>query len=184
MPNKWSEVFSIQVENARWLIDRETARIEGIHERASYLLGFTGVILAILPVALTPILDIRLLAVKWIAFVLVGLAAVFLSGGALLSLLAISVKKYSEVPVKGMQLSWVDWSSKLDGNSEADAAQVLADIANALMGRTPQADESAILAIRAQGDVRAQRLKISVWLATAGILALGALFLVLAGSRI
>jgi len=179
--SEWSEVFSAQVENAKWLVDRESTRIDGFHQRSSYLLGFAGVILAILPTTLDPIESIEIGHLKLAAWCLVTAAALTLSIGALFALLTIAVRKSLEVPVKGMQRTYVEWSQQLN---DPDSAQVLADMTNALMGRESTAEASAVLAIRAEGDVRALRLRISVWLTTAGILALGMLFLILVAGRI
>jgi hypothetical protein len=177
----WSEVFGAQVENGRWLLDRESARIDGLHQRASYLLGFTGVILAILPTTLDPIQGTHDLHLRWLAWALVSLAAVSLATGALFSLLTIAIRKTLNLGVKGMQETWVEWSNNLQ---TPDTAQVLANIANALMGRQSTAVDSPVLAIRADGDVRANRLRISVWSSTCGIIVLAILFIVLVASRI
>ena len=179
--SEWSEVFSIQVENARWLIDRESARIDGFHQRASYLLGFSGVILAILPTTLDPIGHVHNLHLRWVAWGLVSLAATALAVSAFFSLLTIAIRRSFNVGIKKMQLNWIEWSTSLE---KPDTAQVLADIANALMGRDATAEKSAVLAIRAEGDVRAFRLRLSVWSSTLGIIALAALFIVLVASRI
>jgi hypothetical protein len=95
--------------------------------------------------------------------------------------LTITIRKSLSLGIKGMQQTWVDWSNHLKA---PETAQVLANIANALMGREPTATDSPLLAIRADGDVRANRLRISVWCSTCGIVMLAALFIVLVGSRI
>jgi hypothetical protein len=179
--DSWSEIFSIQLENAKWLLDRESARIDGFHQRASYLLGFAGVILAILPMTLDPIGKIANEQARWCAWVLVSLSAVLLAVGALFSLLTLTVRKALNLGIKQLQQNWVEWTRELDN---PNAAQVLADLTNAVMGRTSNAQDSALLAVRSEGDVRAIRLRISMWCSTCGVIALAGMFLVLVATTI
>jgi hypothetical protein len=179
--DEWAEVFSAQLENARWLIAREDGRIEGFHQRASYLLGFTGVILAIMPVLLDPIGSMTHGNPRLAAWSLALLAALSLGLGAIFSLITLSVKDHLGVPVKAIQKLWIDWSSE---SLVPQTSQVLADYANALLGRSPTAETSALLAIHAEGDVRGNQLRIATWSSTCGIVALGALFALLLAVRL
>jgi len=180
--DSWSDVFSIQLENARWLIEQERGRIDGFHQRASYFLGFTGVILAILPSVINPVITTRGWFARDICWGLLIAAVLLLALGALYSVKAMGIRSVFEVPVKGMQTRWVEWSSDLP--ESPDSAQVLADYANALFGRGETAKESALLALRAEGDYRATRLRNAVALTLAGISALGLLPIVLMTVRI
>jgi len=180
--DSWSEAFSTHLENARWLIEQERGRIDGLHQRASYFLGFSGVILAILPTAIDPIHNSQNSILRNTCWALLIATVLLLALGALLSVMTMGIRHVLEVPAKGLQSRWVEWSNNLP--EQPETAQILADYANALLGRETNAKESALLALRAEGDVRARHLRYAMWLTVSGMTTLGALLIGLTACRI
>jgi hypothetical protein len=179
--------FAVHAENARWLVDRETNAIESLHQRASTLLGFTGVILAILPSVLVPIqttpgANIRLAA--W-GIALVGTLAFSLSAAASLGVLL--VKSKVDVGIKGIVERWVAVTANgpvtADEGTALAPAQVESDYVNAYFGREATSEKSALLSLRKQHQSKAKWLRRSQWTSVIGILLLGALLATLVGAR-
>jgi hypothetical protein len=178
----WSEAFSIHLENARWFVEQEKGRIDGFHQRASYFLGFSGVVLAILPTIVDPVMNTKGWFLRDSCWTALVISVILLSLGALLSVSTMSIRSVLEVPVRGLQSRWVDWTSELP--EEPDSAQILADYANALFGSRTDATESALLSLRAEGDVRARRLRFATWFTVLGITVLGLMLILLIAARI
>ena len=107
--DEWSDVFSAQVENARWSFIANP--IESmVFISALHIYWDHRCDLANLPTTLDPIQRTYNLHVRWLALALVSLAAASLATGALFSLLTIAIRKTLNVGVKGMQHTWVEWS--------------------------------------------------------------------------
>jgi len=179
--DEWAEVFSSQLHFAQWMIDRESSRVDMFHQRASYLLGFDGVILAILPVVLAPIASTNGGTVRDASWALALLAAVSFVLAVLAAVQTMNIRPVREVPLLAIQRRWVTWSTNLH---MPDAAQVLADQANSLYGSESTTKDSALLAIRAEADVRARQLRIAFWSSAIGVTALGGLFITLMAARV
>lgn len=175
------ETLSLHLENARWLIDEERNRIDGFHQRASYFLGFTGVILAILPVIIDPITSTRNSGLRNAAWALAMTTVILLVGAVFFAVKTMAVRSVLEVPISDLQSRWISWSSALP--NAPDRAQVLSDYVNSLFGREPIPTESALLSLRSESEDRARFLRQSVWLSLGGFVALGSLIIVLMASR-
>ena len=176
-----SEALAVHAENARWLIDRASVRIDSFHQRAATLLGFTGVILAILPSVLDPIARTPGPCLRLSAWIVALVSAVALASGSAASLMVLLIRNQLDVGMDKIVQRWVDTTT---GSFKMIPGQVLSDYANAYFGRAATERASVLLALKAQGDSKASWLRISMWLSAAGIVLLGALLAILVGGRI
>jgi hypothetical protein len=174
-----SDALAVHAENARWLIERETNRIESFHQRAATLLGFTGVILAILPSSLDPIQKVSNQTLKLADWAIALSSATTLAIGAASSLLVILVKKTGDLDYEALVTKWIETSS-----SPLRPGQVQADYVNAYFGRKLTISDSTLLSLGSQGHSKAQALRLAMWSSTAGIVLLGALLATLLANRI
>jgi len=171
----WVDGFSAQLDFAKWMLGREQARIDAFHQRASYLLGIGGVILAILPTIITPISETSGAAVRTIAWILLLAVVTTLGVGISFCVVTLFTKKGRDVPVVAMQKKYVKWASSLSDDQPPDVAQLLADQANALMGLGSSNEDSTLLSIKAEADERGHRLSIAMWSSSSGIVFLAVL---------
>ncbi|MFI5034997.1 MAG: hypothetical protein ACHQFZ_02190 [Acidimicrobiales bacterium] len=178
----WADVFAIYLENARWLVEEARGRTDGLHQRASYILGFSGVVLAILPTFFNTVLSTRGWFIRDVCWILLVVVVILLSCGAVFAARVMFVHEVLEVPATELQSRWVEWTNKTD--KEPFAAQALADYANALFGREANDQASPLLAIMADGDRRAHRLRASMWITVSGIATLALMLIALIIARI
>lgn len=174
--------FAVHAENARWLIDRQSSAIESLHQRAATLLGFSGVILAILPSVLGTIGSTsghRLVLACWATC---AVSAIALAFGAACSLTVILTRLQLDVGTAGIVNRWVNATSK--SPIEMKSVQVQADYVNAYFGRSTDPCQSALMALRDQSQTKAQWLRRSMWSSAVGIILLGALLAMLVAGRV
>ena len=164
-PDTWSEVFAVYLDNVRWMIEETRGRIDGLHQRASYILASTGVILAILPTVIDPVRGTKGWFLRDLCWVSLVAVVVLLAAAAIYSALAMFVHEILEVPGRELQSQWIKWTDDVD--QKPDSSQVIADYANALFGREPTLEASPLLSLMADADKRARLLRMSMWLAVA-----------------
>lgn len=180
-PDPWTDVFAF-LENARWMVDESRTRIDGLHQRASYIMAFTGVILAILPTVIDPVTNTKGWFLRDICWALLIGVVTLLAASAFYSARVMFVHPVMEVPAKELQSQFVNWTNKVDKKPET--AQIVANYANAIFGSGTVEKDSPLLSLIADAHKRALLLRSSMWLALAGLAALALMLLGLIGGRI
>lgn len=111
------------VEQARWLLDYHNRRNDSLGQRAVALLGFTGVVLALVPTALTVPDDLK--TSRWLyASLYATLAALLVTAG--LCLMALGTKRTGAPAISGLRTQLRDHTTgRRTGKAHVDLAESL-----------------------------------------------------------
>ncbi|MBU6246066.1 MAG: hypothetical protein KGP12_12700 [Actinomycetales bacterium] len=158
------------IDQARWLIAYHDARAEAVSQRSVAVLGFTGVVLALLPsaLALPPSLDMNC----WLWIILIG-TIVTLLGAAVLSLKVLWVRE-TGVPSARQTRIWLDEYLK-----DHRRGMVYADVAETFLHSWNLNEDSPVDREKAVADDRAKWFMWSLVVLVIGLVEVGGLVLTL-----
>lgn len=142
------------ISHARWLVELHNKRSEQFGARAVALLGFTGVIVALLASGVDLGQKLQPTFGLWAAL-LVALVALALS--ALFALLTITTRK---VVAPSAQQAHRDWTSYVSGDRRGHA---LSDIAESMLNSQQSEQTNPVLSAKAEADSRATMFRRSLW---------------------
>lgn len=134
------------IAQARWLLDFHNKRSEGLGTRAVALLGFSGVMLALLSRGIDLAYKLKPNALLWVALVTTVVALV---STAVFALKTLSTREVSAPKVAQARTRWEEY---VDGTRRG---MVLADIAETYLNSTKPDGESPISLALQEANERA-----------------------------
>lgn len=162
---------SLFLEQARWLLEWHDRRAQGFHTRAGSLLGFSGVILALLLQAVTRLPHTTSGCAKAVTVGLVTLSVTLLLGTATLALWTL-MPGASSVPEEAQLRRW--WLSYYRNPTPYNGG---AQLAHSFLDQEKSTAQSAVAAAMSAADKRAIRFAWTVRFALAAIVSTGLLAL-------
>lgn len=141
------------IEQARWLIEWHNRRSEAMATRAAGLLGFVGVILALLLQGATSGVEPGVLV-----FIFFGLTVIGLAFCAIHSLRALSPRLVGMPEPQNFRVWWTEYAAQPKGSSSP-----VPKIAESLIRATGDPEESPVMSASQEASDRADCFGLAAW---------------------
>ncbi len=153
------------IEHARWLLEWHNKRSEALTTRAVGLLGFTGVILALLLQGA----GIKTLDPTWVTWGIAVVTAGLIFASAIFALWCITTTSVEMPSVEELR---AHWKTHMDNPV---AGSGVPDMAEGLLNGSDLQGVSPVVAAKNEADTRAGRIKVAVILLLLGVAAVAVL---------
>ena len=154
------------VDYGRWLLDWEWRRADAYERKASYMLAFSGVLLAVLPLAADRTLTLKghpHIVVVWSLL----FTAISLLGSGLAAALALQRRKVKGFPIAYTRDQWSRWRA-----NDPTVQKLLLDSMAETIWRANAAKVGPLATLARDADRRGTYFALSIWGALGGIIGL------------